>query len=204
MQRIRTARAAGTAGIIVGALWLASWTAEAIDEAGEGTGLWYAEQILATVALLGTAVLMFGLAALRPAGDGRVARTVLALNWVAWLSLTLGGIGMLATGDEDAGPLGVFFPIGGILGTFTALCGGILVAVRGRVEGWPRWALLVFGAGYLVLGFLQSGEERTAVSAGAELVQYLLLLALAVAVRTASAAPAGDPAPAPASAPVGP
>jgi hypothetical protein len=187
MERIRQARTAGTAGIAVGVLWLLEWTSEAFVDPPIGGGGWYAEQSAATVALFGTAVLLFGLAALRPAGDGRVARTFLALNWVAWLSLTLGGIGMLIRGDESDGPMSLFFPIGGILGSLSLLVSGILVAVRRGLPGWRRWAVLAFAVMYLVLGFLNGGsDEPTTVSQAGELVQYLLLLVLAVAVRTAA------------------
>ena len=186
MERIRQARTAGTIGIVVGVFWLIEWSLEAFVDPSIGSGTWYATQILATALLFGTAVLMFGLAALHPAGDGRLARTILALNWVAWLSLTVGGIGMLIQGNEDNGPLTVFFPIGGILGTLSLVVSGILIAVTRRVLGWQRWAALVFGAGYLLLGFFQGSDEPTTASQAAELVQYLLLVLLAVAVRTAT------------------
>lgn len=186
MERIRQARAAGTIGIVVGVLWLVEWAIEAFADPSIGSTAWYLTQTLATALLFGTAVLMFGLAALRPAGDGRVARTVLALNWIAWLSLTVGGIGFLIQGNEDNGPLTVFFPIGGILGTLGLLVSGILVAVKRRLLGWQRWAVLIFGIGYLLVGFFQGGDEPTTASQVAELVQYLLLVLLAVAVRTAT------------------
>jgi hypothetical protein len=186
MERIRQARTAGTIGIVVGVFWLIEWSLEAFVDPPIGSGTWYVAQILATALLLGTAVLMFGLAALRPAGDGRLARTILALNWVAWLSLTVGGIGMLIQGNEDNGPLTVFFPIGGILGTLSLMVSGILIAVKRRVLGWQRWAVLVFGVGYLLLGLFQGSDEPTTASQAAEFVQYLLLVVLAVAVRTAT------------------
>ncbi|MFI6071466.1 hypothetical protein ACIA5C_07730 [Actinoplanes sp. NPDC051343] len=186
MERIRQARTAGTIGIVVGVLWLVEWALEAFVDPSIGSPTWYLTQTLATALLLGTAVLMFGLAAPHPAGDGRVARTILALNWIAWLSLTVGGIGFLTQGNEDNGPLTVFFPIGGILGTLSLLVSGILVAVKRRVLGWQRWAVLIFGIGYLLLGFLQGSDEPTPASQAAELVQYLLLVLLAVAVRTAT------------------
>jgi hypothetical protein len=197
MERIRQAHTAGTIGIVVGALWLVAWAVEAFVDPSIGSGTWYVVQSLAVTLLFGTAVLMFGLAALHPAGDGRVARAILALNWVAWLSLTLGGIGMLIQGDEDNGPLTVFFPIGGILGTLTLLVSGILVAVKRRVLGWQRWTVLIFGLGYLLLGFFQGSDEPTTASQAAEFVQYLLLVLLAVAVRTATptiAQPSTEPA----------
>ncbi|GAA3261529.1 hypothetical protein ACFO1B_55730 [Dactylosporangium siamense] len=187
MERIRIT---GTVGLVTGLLWLVNWAFEAFVDPPVGGGQWYAGQVVATVALFGTAVLLFGLAALRPAGDGRVARTFLALNWVAWLSLTLGGIGMLIHGDESEGPMTLFFPIGGILGTVSLLVSGILVAVRRGLPGWRRWVLLAFAVMYLLLGFLNGGsDEPTAASQGGELVQYVLLLALAAAVRTAPASP---------------
>jgi hypothetical protein len=195
MERIRQARAAGTIGIVVAALWLVNWAFETFVDPPIGGGAWYAGQILATILLLGTAVLMFGLAALRPAGDGRVARTILALPGVAWLSLAVGGIGMLIRGDEETGPLTVFFPIGGILGTLALLVGGILIAVRGRIPGWQRWMTLVFAAGYVLVGLVQGGgDEMTTASQTAELVLYLLLMLLAVAVRTATPVATGPAA----------
>ena len=62
MDRVRRAQVSGTIGVIGGVLWMTSWIGEAFFESGEGSGGWYADQFLATAALFGTAVLMYGFA----------------------------------------------------------------------------------------------------------------------------------------------
>jgi len=199
MERTRRARRAGAIGVAAGVLWLLSWVGEAFLESDEGSATWYVDQILATSALLGTAVLMYGLAWTRSGGDSRAARVSLTLSWIGWALLALGGAGLLAAGSEDPGLLGIAFPLGGTLSSLAGLVGAVIIATRGELTGWPRWMPLVFAGARVAADVVQvPSDENTPATYGAELVTFLLIILLGVALRSATflarpplAAPAG-------------
>ncbi|ADP79440.1 hypothetical protein [Pseudofrankia inefficax] len=180
------AGAIGTAG---GILWLVNWVLLVPDPADESAG-WYASGVVAFLALLATAALIGGVRLVDAGGPGRFARITLAAWTVGWLVLSAGSLVELVTGNGD-NPL---YPVGGILTSLAGLVSGILV-VRSRVLGsWRRYAVLALGIGYVLLGPLQSGDDRTALSSAAELVEYLLILVTAIAVATAAPSPRVVPA----------
>ena len=186
MRRIRDARLTGAAGIAAAALWLISWLGEVFVEGDVGGLSWYADQILATLALTGTAILMFGLAWTRSAGGGLAVRIVLTLAWAGWLLLAAGGICLLVAGSEDPGPVGLVFPIGGNLASLGGLVAGVVIAVRGEITGWRRYMPLLYGVVLAGAEFVQtSGDGNTPLTYGVELVEYLSLLILAFSLRTA-------------------
>jgi len=187
MELDRRARTFGVVGVVATVAWLANWASEAGGEPADGTGLWYAGETLAAVALLGTAILFAGLAAVRAAGDGRVARTVLWAVPVGFFLIFVGALAFLvaaaSTQNGDMGPIGLVFPVGGTLCGVAGLVGGILIAVRGVLTRWGRWAPLAFSIVYNVHAVVSGGEPST-LSATLELVQHLLIGAVAVALLT--------------------
>lgn len=187
MERIRRAQLTGAAGVVAGVLWLASWIVEVFFESDEGSRSWYTNQVLATAALFGTAVLMYGLAWTRSGGDGRAARVFLALSWIGWGLLALGGVGLLAAGDEEIGVVGIVFPIGGTFSSLGGLVGGVIVALRQELISWRRWMPLVFAVSLVAADFVQvPSDDTTPATFGAELVKFTLIVVLGVALRTAT------------------
>jgi hypothetical protein len=145
MESIRRARTAGTVGIIAGVLWIISWAIQAFMAPTIGTGSWRAEQAVATVALFGSAFLFFGLAWARTAGDGKIVRTILVINSIAWLLIGVATASAAITGEEWGGALGgVLFPIGAMISAPATVVVGIIIAVKHRLGGWQRWMPLVF------------------------------------------------------------
>jgi hypothetical protein len=195
MESIRHARTAGTVGIVAGVLWIISWAVHAVMAPKIGSGNWYAEQAVATVALFGSAFLLFGLAWARTAGDGKIVRTILVINAIAWLLLGVATASAVITGDEWGGALGgVLFPVGGMLSAPAAVVTGIIIAVKRRLGGWQRWTPLVFGIGYGIMLNLQgSADDRSAGSLAAYLAEYVLILVVAIALWTAPFVTRHDP-----------
>lgn len=186
MERIRLARLTGTVGVAAGVLWLTSWIVEIFFESGEGSASWHTNQVLATVALSGAAVLMYGLARTRSGGDGRAARLFLTLSWVGWALLALGGIGFLAAGDEEPGVVGIVFPIGGTFITLGGLVSGVVIARRQELITWRRWMPLAFAVSLVAADFVQvPSDDNTPATFGAEFVKFSLIVLLGLALRTA-------------------
>jgi len=182
MELERRTRLAGGIGIAAGILWLVNWTYLLAVDAAERTAGWYAGEIIAAAAILGTAALSGGLWWIGAGGTGRVARTALATWTVGWLLVFGGEMSEIATGTQDS-PL---FPIGGILATLAGIVCGIVI-VRARVlDGWRRWMPLAWTLWYgLVLGGVMAVAEHTWLATAAELVQYLLILLTGAGLATA-------------------
>jgi hypothetical protein len=187
MKLPRRARPFGVAGVIATVIWLANWASEVGGEPATGSALWYAGETLAAIALLATTILFAGLAIVRAAGNGRVARTILWVMPVGFAFIFIGALANLATAastqNGDMGAIGLVFPIGGTLCGFAGLTGGILIAVRGVLTGWGRWAPLAFAVVYNAHAIV-SGEQRSTLSTTLELAQHLTLGAVAVALLT--------------------
>ena len=195
MKLERRARLAGGIGIAAGIVWLVNWTYLLAVGAAERTAGWYAGEIIAATAILGTAALAGGLWWVRAGGTGWFARTALAAWTVGWLLVFGGQMILIATGTEG-NPL---FPIGGILGTLAGLVSGIVIGRADVLDGWRRWTPLAWALWYgLVLGAVMALAEHTWLATAAELVQYLLILltgAGLATVRLTHRVPAGAPEP---------
>lgn len=201
MELHRRTRTFGIVGLIAAVAWLVNWASEVGGEPEPGTGLWYAGETIATIALAATVVLFAGLAVLRAAGDGRFARTILWLVPVGFAFIVIGALANLATAsstqDGDMGAVGLVFPIGGTLAGLAGLIGGILIGIRGRIPGWRRWVPLAFALVYNAHA-LVSGDEASSLSTSLELIQHLLIGLTGVALLTMKAGqdastPAGTP-----------
>jgi ABC-type multidrug transport system permease subunit len=187
MQLPGRASTFGIVGVIATVTWLANWAGEAGGEPATGTARWYTGETLAAIALLATAVLFAGLAVIRAAGHGRIARTILWAVPVGFTFIFIGALANLATAaateNGDMGAIGLVFPIGGTLCGFAGLAAGVLIAVRGVLTGWGRWAPLAFAVVYNTHAILSDGANST-LSATLELAQHLLIGAVAVALLT--------------------
>jgi len=182
MELERRARLAGGIGIAAGIVWLVNWTYLLAVDAAERTAGWYAGEIIAATAILGTAALAGGLWWVRAGGTGWLARTALAAWTVGWLLVFGGAMILIATGTQD-NPL---FPIGGILGTLAGMVSGIVIVRADVLDGWRRWMPLTWALWYgLVLGAVMALAEHTWLATAAELVQYLLILLTGAGLATA-------------------
>jgi hypothetical protein len=119
-------------------------------------GAYLAHQVVAMVAVGLIAAALWLLGRARIAGDGRYARTVLALFAGGWLVILVGGLSNLASGGT--GPLatvGLVLPaVGGSLNALTGLLSGIAVASAGQLPGWRRWSVLVYALYYFIVLWL--------------------------------------------------
>jgi hypothetical protein len=183
MELDRRARLAGGAGIVTGLVWMINWLyLLAVDADKVGDAKWYVGQVIAAAAILGTAVLAAGLAWTRAGGSGRFARFALATWAVSWLLLFIAAVLLIVTRDDEQ----ILFPIGGILGTFAGLAGGIVVARAGVLNGWRRWIPLAFAIWYgFVVGAVMQVAEHSWIATASEFVAYALILLTGAALVTA-------------------
>jgi hypothetical protein len=183
MELDRRARLGGGAGILAGIVWMVNWIyLLAVDADQVGDSKWYVGQVIAAAAILGTAVVTAGLAWTRAGGPGRFARFALATWAVSWLILFVAAVLLIVTQNDEQ----ILFPIGGILGTFAGLAGGIVVARAGVLNGWRRWMPLAFAIWYgFVLGAVMQVAEHSWVATASEFVAYALILLTGAALATA-------------------
>lgn len=147
-------RAAGRLGAAAGVLWaaLTVWEYRAGLQRGPLTGARLVNQLGFTAATVGYVVMLVGLHRARPAGAGKVTRTVTGLFVSAWLAILAGQVlGLLAGVDNDAN---VLLPIGGILQAVASVAVGVAVARAARWTGWRRWWPLVLGVYYVAVMFV--------------------------------------------------
>lgn len=150
---------AGRALVVAGVVWslmtVVQFRLGLFDHSAGGA--YFAHQVVAMAAVGLIVAALWLLARARIAGDGRYARTVLALFAGGWLLILLGGSSNLASGD-GTGPLatvGQVLPaVGGSLNGLTGLLSGIAVARAGRLPGWRRWSVLVYALYYFIVLWL--------------------------------------------------
>lgn len=148
------ARGAGLLGSGAGLLWaaLTVWEYRAGLQRGPLAGARLVNQLGFTAATVGYVVMLIGLHRTRPAGDGKLARTLTAVFVSAWLAILAGQLlGLLAGITDDTNPL---LPIGGILQAVASLAVGVAIARAGRWTDWRRWSPLALGVYYLAVLFI--------------------------------------------------
>jgi len=146
-------RLAGKVGMLSAAMWLAALFIEyryGLQPPGDGSTLFYVDQIFFTLALAGYVILLFGYWRSGPAGEGRFGRISLGIFIGGLLSLLVAGGVQLATRNPDF----FLFPVGGILQLLGGLLTGIAVVITGKWKGWQRFAPLVQGLYYLIVLFV--------------------------------------------------
>ncbi|GII57355.1 hypothetical protein Pth03_57440 [Planotetraspora thailandica] len=175
-SRTRVFGAVGIAGCLFS---LAGW-AVMLGDPADTTTSWYIGNTLGDITCVATAVLTTGLALLKEAGPGLPSRITLALWPVGWVLLSIGGIVMLTTGQDN-----VLLPIGGLGSTLVALVAGILIARRADLPSGRRWAPLAYGVGGFLLTFAQS-DRHDLLTNIVDLATNLLLLAVGIALFVGS------------------
>ncbi|GAA4557616.1 hypothetical protein [Planotetraspora kaengkrachanensis] len=175
MHHSSRARVFGAVGIAGALFSLAGWPFMLGDPADRTTS-WYVGNTLGDITCVAMAVFTAGLALLKEAGPGLPSRITLALWPVCWALLSVGGIVMLTTGQDN-----VLLPIGGLGSTLVALVAGILIARRADLPGGRRWAPLVYGVGGFVLTFAQS-DRHDLLTNIVDLATTLLMLGVVIAL----------------------
>lgn len=178
---------AGLIGFAAVACWLVDSALELPGEPAVGSGLWYFETVVATLALAGSGLFFATVGALIRdiSQPTRIAMQVTAVGW--WL-LAIGGAAMLVVGSDQIGAVGLVFPIGGNLSMLAGLMAAVLFARNGGYTGWRRWAALPFAVAEVVGGQLLSSDESSIPSQAVEIPQHLLQLFFVVAIATGAAA----------------
>lgn len=146
-----------------------------------------AHQVAALFSIVLFVVALAWLGRARVAGDGRYARTVLALFAAGWAVIGLGAVLNLANtgGSGMTADLALALPaVGGGLNTLTGLLAGVAVVRARRLPGWRRWSVLAYALYYLIVLSLPvaiSGQEP---SMFAEVGWGLLWVGVGVAALT--------------------
>jgi hypothetical protein len=111
--------------------------------------MFYLNQILFIIAMLGYLTGIFGLAQTRAGGDGWFAKVAIGLFGLGWSLLILGTLIELFTNSK-----GFLFPVGGILASLGCLLSGIAIVTAKRWQGWRRWSVLIYALYYWAALFM--------------------------------------------------
>jgi len=146
-------RVAGTVGMASAGLWLIALTIEyryGLEPPGNGSFLFYADQLMFFLALAGYFVMLLGLWRSRAAGQGVFGKISLALFIVGLAALLIAQVVQWLTKNPNF----FLFPVGGIFQLLGGLLTGIAVATAKRWDGWQRFAPLLQGLYYLIVLFI--------------------------------------------------
>jgi hypothetical protein len=146
-------RISGLVGMVSAAVWLLAIFIQSrygVEPPGDGSFLYYADQILYFIALAGYLVMLLGMWQAKAAGDGIFGKISLGLFIAGLVSLLIASIVQLLTNNTDF----FLFPVGGIFQLLGGLLTGIAVATSKRWSGWQRFAPLLQGLFYLIVLFL--------------------------------------------------
>jgi hypothetical protein len=181
LNRIRTAGMVCVAGAI---LWIIALFIEyglGLQPPGSST-LFYLNQAMFLVAMVGFVTGIVGLMWARAAGDGWFGKIALGLFAAGWIVLIVATIVAPLTGNYDL-PL---FPIGGLGSTVGGLLAGVALAVAHRWSGWQRWSVLIYALYYLAALFLPvviANQEPTLIT---ESIWGIAWMLIGLAVYTSS------------------
>jgi hypothetical protein len=146
-------RIAGMVGMASAVLWLIALFIEYgfhLQPPGDGSFLYYTDQILFFIALAGYVVMVLGLWQSKATGDGVFGKISLGLFITGLAALLMAQVVQWLTNNPDF----FLFPVGGIF----QLLGGLLTGIAGvtskRWDGWQRFAPLLQGLYYLIALFL--------------------------------------------------
>jgi hypothetical protein len=143
----------GMVGMASAGLWLIALFIEYgfhLQPPGDGSYLYYADQILFFIALAGYVVLLLGLWQSKAVGDGIFGKISVGLFIVGLVALLIAQIVQWLTNNSDF----FLFPVGGILQLLGGLLTGISIATSKHWDGWQRFAPLLQGLYFLIALFL--------------------------------------------------
>lgn len=146
-------RISGMVGMASAVLWLIALFIEYgfhLQPPGDGSFMYFADQILFFVALAGYLVMLLGLWQSKAAGDGIFGKISLGLFITGLAALLIAQIVQWLTNNADF----FLFPIGGIFQLLGGLLTGIAVITSKSWDGWQRFTPLLQGLYYLIALFL--------------------------------------------------
>lgn len=150
MDLIIHPRNAALTGMASAILWLVALTIEYtfhLLPPGNGSLLYYFDQVLFFISMTGYVILLLGLWQAKAAGAGVFGKISLGLFIVGLVALLIAQIAAGLTRNPDF----FLYPIGGLLQMLGGLLTGIAVATTRRWNGWQRFAPLLQGLYYLAL-----------------------------------------------------
>ncbi len=143
-------RNAAVLGMVSAVLWLVALTVEYafhLQPPGNGSLLYYLDQLLFFIAMVGYVVLLLGLWQAKAAGEGVFGKISLGIFIAGLAALLIASIVSALTNNPDF----FLFPIGGMLQMLGGLFTGIAVVTAKRWDGWQRFAPLLQGLYYLIV-----------------------------------------------------
>lgn len=144
------ARTAAMSGMLSAILWLVALTVEYafhLQPPGNDSLLFYLDQLLFFLAMLGYLILLTGLWQVKAAGKGIFGKISLGIFIAGLVGLLVAQVVGTLTRDPNF----FLYPIGGMLQLLGGLLTGIAVATARRWTGWQRFAPLLQGLYYLAL-----------------------------------------------------
>lgn len=146
-------RIASIAGMISSGLWLIGLFIEYrydLLPPGNGSFLYYADQIIFFIAQAGYLIMLLGLWKSFAVGNGRFGNISLGIFIVGIVSLLITQLVQWFTKNPDF----FLYPVGGIFQLLGGLLTGIAIITANRWGGWQKYTLLVQGLYYLIVLFL--------------------------------------------------
>ncbi len=143
-------RNAAVMGMVSAVLWLVALTIEyafQLRPPGNGSQLYYLDQLLFFIAMVGYVFLLLGLWQVKAAGTGLFGKISLGIFIAGLAALLIASIVSALTNNPDF----FLFPIGGMLQMLGGLLTGIAVVTARRWDDWQRFAPLLQGLYYLAL-----------------------------------------------------
>jgi hypothetical protein len=146
-------RISAIVGMASAGLWLIALIIEygyGLQPPGNGSMLYYADQIMFFIALAGYLIMLLGLWKSKAVGDSIFGKISLGIFIAGLVSLLIAQIVQWLTNNPDF----FLFPVGGIFQLLGGLLTGIAVVTAKRWDGWQKFAPLLQGLYYLIVLFL--------------------------------------------------
>jgi hypothetical protein len=146
-------RISGIVGMSSACLWLIALFIEyhyGLLPPGNGSLLYFANQIMFFIALAGYLIMLLGLWKSKASGDGAFGKISVGIFIAGLASLLIAQVVQWLTKNPDF----FLFPVGGIFQLLGGLLTGISVVTKKRWTGWQKYALLLQGLYYLIALFL--------------------------------------------------
>ena len=146
-------RIPGLIGMASAGLWLSALFIEyryGLQPPGNGSYMYFADQIMFFIALAGYLIMLLGLWKSKAAGDGVFGKISLGIFIAGLASLLIAQIVQWLTKNPDF----FLFPVGGIFQLLGGLLTGIAVVTAKSWNGWQKSAPLLQGLYYLIVLFL--------------------------------------------------